>query len=82
MKFTNLLLTFAPLTCFGTASGLLNHTYVRDFLTHEATWRGMHGASKENLGAGMLYYVLAYAAQAKLCVCLGSGDGFVPRILR
>ena len=30
----------------------------------------------------MLYYALVYALRAKICVCLGSGDGFVPRLLK
>lgn len=30
----------------------------------------------------MLYYSLAYANRAKTCVCLGSGGGFVPRLMR
>ena len=34
------------------------------------------------MGFGMLYYSLVYSARAKVVVCLGSGGGFVPRILR
>ena len=30
----------------------------------------------------MLYYALAYALRASVCVCLGSGGGFVPRMMR
>jgi len=36
-----------------------------------------HGA-----GAGLLYYTLARMAEARVCVCLGSGGGFVPCLMR
>jgi hypothetical protein len=41
-----------------------------------------HGARGLNLGAGALYYSIPYMARAKLCVCLGSGSGFVPKLMR
>ena len=40
------------------------------------------GDGSKDLGAGILYYGLAYALKAKTCVCLGSGGGFVPRLMR
>ncbi len=47
-------------------------------------WTVTHGAEPEasELGAGILYYSLAYALRATVCVCLGSGGGFVPRLMR
>lgn len=62
--------------------GLVNSSYVRGFLTKNAYWGHLHGASHEDLGAGMLYYSLVYANKSKRCVCLGSGDGFVPRVMK
>lgn len=41
-----------------------------------------HLAEKGYLGAGMIYYALVYSFQAKTCVCLGSGGGFVPCVVR
>ena len=45
-----------------------------------------HGAIEDThngfLGFGMLYYALAYMKRAQVIVCLGSGGGFVPRMLR
>lgn len=43
-----------------------------------------HGASltENHLGTGMLYYTIPYMLKAKLCVCLGSGSGFVPKLMR
>jgi hypothetical protein len=34
------------------------------------------------LAGGMLYYALTYSLRSKTCVCLGSGGGFVPRMMR
>ncbi len=68
--------------CLRVQAGLVDPTYIREFLTKQGCWAGMHGAREENLGAGMLYYGMVYAMRAKTCVCLGSGDGFVPRVLR
>ncbi len=61
---------------------LINPAFIKDNLTCEAYWCKLHAAHGEDLGAGMLYYALVYTAKAQLCVCLGSGDGFVPRVLR
>jgi predicted O-methyltransferase YrrM len=61
---------------------LTNKDYVRSQLTREAAWKDSHNATDDYLGWGMLYYTLAYSLKARLCVCLGSGAGFVPRIMR
>ena len=80
-----LLLLSSFLSFYGKAEaseGLINTPYITKYLTSQCGWAKLHGASEDELGAGMLYYGIAYSMQAKLCVCLGSGDGFVPRILR
>lgn len=41
-----------------------------------------HGANSKNLGAGLLYYSLAYIHKFQECICIGSGSGFVPSILK
>ncbi len=61
---------------------LINKKYISNFLNKDAPWSGSHGAENNYLGAGLLYYCLAYMQQARLCVCLGSGGGFVPRVMR
>ncbi len=61
---------------------LVNEAYVEKYLTSEAHWHRSHAASQGFLGGGMLYYGFAYALRARMCVCLGSGGGFVPRVLR
>lgn len=63
-------------------SGLLDRSYLRRAITREAPWREGHGATDDFLGSGMLYYAVAYAMKARVAVCLGSGGGFVPRLLR
>lgn len=41
-----------------------------------------HGANKKNhVGLAPLYFSLIYGIKAKKCVCLGSGDGFIPKIM-
>ncbi len=61
---------------------LINKDYVHSHLTHEAAWKDSHNASDCFLGWGMLYYSFTYSLKARLCVCLGSGAGFVPRVMR
>jgi hypothetical protein len=48
----------------------------------DAPWSGSHGADGDYLGLGLLYYSIVYALKAKVAVCLGSGGGFVPRVMR
>lgn len=70
----------APFT--SSSYSLINSEYIKNYMTHEAAWANSHNAKGEYLGCGMLYYALAYMREAKLCVCLGSGGGFVPRVMR
>jgi hypothetical protein len=78
-----LLLSFLCFPSEGNASeGLINLPYIREHLTSNCGWAKLHGAQEDDLGAGMLYYGIVYSMKAKTCVCLGSGDGFVPRVLR
>lgn len=52
------------------------------FLTDNVDFHYCHGALKDYLGLGMIYYMLPYILKAKTCVCIGSGGGFVPSIMR
>ena len=65
-------------------TGLLNRSFAASQLTGPDSWCASHGATPgaDELGAGMLYYALAYSLRARVCVCLGSGGGFVPRMMR
>lgn len=75
---------FFPLFTMGSLENgsLVNEDYICNTLTYEAVWSHSHNAFEKDLGAGMLYYALVYSTKAKLCVCLGSGGGFVPRVMR
>ena len=44
-------------------------------------YRWTHGATDYHLGDGMLIYSIIQYLRAKICVCLGSGGGFIPRIM-
>lgn len=44
-------------------------------------FRWTHGATDYSLGDGMLVYSIIHYMRAKNCVCLGSGGGFIPRIM-
>ncbi len=70
------------LLCSLLCLSLTDPQFIEEELTKSAHWGFLHGARQEDLGAGMLYYGLAYSKKAKCCVCLGSGDGFVPRVMR
>ena len=63
---------------------LVNKEFIKTHVTGDDPWCRSHGSSQgsEDLSAGMLYYALAYSFKAKTCVCLGSGGGFVPRLMR
>ena len=44
-------------------------------------YRWTHGATDLTLGDGLLVYSIISYMRAKVCVCLGSGGGFIPRIM-
>ena len=44
-------------------------------------YRWTHGATDYHLGDGLLVYAAIQFLRAKICVCLGSGGGFIPRIM-
>ena len=44
-------------------------------------YRWTHGATDFSMGDGMLVYSAIHYLRSKVCVCLGSGGGFIPRIM-
>ena len=40
-----------------------------------------HGATTEHMGDGLMVYSTIQQMRAKNCVCIGSGGGFIPRIM-
>lgn len=44
-------------------------------------YRWSHGATDLHIGDGLLIYAIIQYLRAKTCVCLGSGGGFIPRLM-
>jgi hypothetical protein len=44
-------------------------------------WSESHGAESGHAGMGAIYFSLPYTLRADVCVCLGSGAGFVPKLM-
>lgn len=44
-------------------------------------WSESHGGVGNHLGMGAFYYSLPYSLRASSIVCLGSGAGFVPKLM-
>ena len=54
----------------------------KDYLENTPVkYRWSHGATDLHLGDGLLVYAAIQYIRAKTCVCLGSGGGFIPRIM-
>jgi len=64
---------------------ILNHEYIKQEITtndgEQFRYRWSHGATDKHMGDGMILYSLMYFFKPKMSVCLGSGNGFIPRIM-
>jgi hypothetical protein len=64
---------------------ILNIDFIRERITNNLTtptpYRWSHGATDTSLGDGIIVYGLIQYMQFKNCVCIGSGGGFIPRIM-
>ena len=64
---------------------ILNQSYIEKFITtnngNDVPYRWTHGSTKEHLGDGLLVYSIVQHMRAKSCVVIGSGGGFIPRII-
>ena len=65
---------------------ILNHDYIKNSITknngkEDVKYRWSHGATDKHLGDGILIYSLIQFHKFKTLVCLGSGGGFIPRIM-
>ena len=65
--------------------GILDNIYIRDYITSnlgkKVKYRWTHGATDLHMGDGLIVYSLIQLKRSKVCVCLGSGGGFIPRIM-
>jgi len=62
----------------------------QDFISKQITtnnsevpvpYRSTHGATDKHMGDGIVVYSIIQHMRAKNCVCIGSGGGFIPRIM-
>ena len=73
---------------------LFNKEYIKQYLTNNhkidddgdmilepVKYRWTHGATDLHLGDGLLVYSFIQFIRAKICVCIGSGGGFIPRLM-
>ena len=64
---------------------ILNHKYIEQEITtnqgKDFRYRWSHGATDKHMGDGMILYSLMYFFKPKMSVCLGSGNGFIQRIM-
>lgn len=64
---------------------ITNIQYIKEFISHnrdkKVPYRWSHGATDYHLGDGLLIYSFIQFFRSKVCVCLGSGGGFIPRIM-
>ena len=67
-------------------STLINTDLVKNIITNNGEegsvpYRWTHGANDIEMGDGLLVYSFIQFIRAKTCVCIGSGGGFIPRIM-
>ena len=64
---------------------IIDKNFIKQFITNNkdkaVPYRWTHGATDYHLGDGILIYAIIQYMRAKTCVCLGSGGGFIPRIM-
>lgn len=64
---------------------ITNQDYIRKYITNNGDepvpYRWTHGATDDHLGDGVIVYSMIQHMKSKVCVCIGSGGGFIPRII-
>ena len=64
---------------------ITNQEFIEKFITTNdgisVPYLWTHGATKSHLGGGIMVYSLIQQMRSKVCVCIGSGGGFIPRII-
>jgi hypothetical protein len=65
---------------------ILNRGWIYDSITRNedsgsVSYRWTHGANDTYMGSGIMYFSIPYFLKAEVCVCLGSGGGYVPRLM-
>ena len=66
-------------------NSILNYDYIKTFICGNegkpVPYAFSHGATWKHLGDGLIIYTLINYFKLKTLVCLGSGGGFIPRIM-
>lgn len=64
---------------------ILDEEYLKKFITNNdnqpVPYRWTHGATDKHLGDGIIVYSLIQMMRFKTCVCIGSGGGYIPRLM-
>lgn len=66
---------------------ITDNKFIRENITNNGLtgntvpFRWSHGATDEHIGDGIIIYGIIQYMRAKNCVCIGSGGGFIPRIM-
>lgn len=64
---------------------IINEDFVNSNITNNGDtpvpYRWTHGATDKHMGDGVIIYSLIQYMRAKNCVCIGSGGGYIPRIM-
>lgn len=64
---------------------ITNQEYIENFITSDngekLPFLWTHGATKQHLGDGIIVYSLIQHMRYKSCVCIGTGGGYIPRIM-
>lgn len=64
---------------------ILDKEFIKNFITNNQSepvpYRWTHGATDLHMGDGLIVYSLIQMMRFKTCVCIGSGGGFIPRIM-
>jgi hypothetical protein len=62
-----------------------NNEFIKNYITNNGDkpvpYRWTHGATDLHMGDGIIVYSMIQHMRAKNCVCIGSGGGFIPRII-
>lgn len=64
---------------------MLDYKFIQDYITsnkgESVSYRWTHGATDKHLGDALVIYSLIQMMRSKIVVCLGSGGGFIPRVM-
>lgn len=65
---------------------ITNKNFIKNYITNNGPkspvpYRWTHGATDLHMGDGMMVYALIQHLRAKNCLCIGSGGGYIPRII-